>query len=147
MAQWIPADQYLGVDICEEFLADARKSYPNHRFVNQVAEGESFDTIAMIAVIEHLSDPASHLSMLRKLLKADGHFVITTPPPSAELIHDIGSFIGLFSKTANDEHETLFDEATMRKTAQLADLRVETARRFLWGMNQLFILKQDHSAS
>jgi SAM-dependent methyltransferase len=40
---------------------------------------ESFDLIALFDVLEHVADDAASLQSLRRLLKPDGHLVITVP--------------------------------------------------------------------
>ena len=56
-----------------------------------------FDTIIMMAVIEHLKDPDNILTQLPKYLKEGGRLIITTPTPFADIIHNLGSKINIFT--------------------------------------------------
>ena len=105
------------------------------------ASSATFDTIAMLAVIEHVSQPEELLALMKKKLNPRGRIVLTTPHPLAHIIHRAGSRIGIFSRSAAEEHETLLDRASMRVAARRAGLRVVLEKRFMLGMNQLFILE------
>lgn len=48
--------------------------------------------------------------------------------------------IGIFSRAASEEHETFFDRRTMRDLCSRAGWELASARRFLFGANQVFIL-------
>ena len=141
LAKWCETSGYWGVDIDEESLASARAQNPQLRFSTDLTEGETFDTIVGLAIIEHVRNPREWLEDLKSLLAPGGKIILTTPHLSMESIHRAGSAVGLFSRDAADEHETLFDEATMRDTAGLAGFRLALARRFLFRANQLFLLE------
>lgn len=53
--------------------------------------------------------------------------------------HDLTSRLGLASKEAEEEHETLFDRDELERVLAEAGLRVEHYGRFLYGMNQLAV--------
>ena len=102
-------------------------------------EGE-FDLIVLLAVIEHVPDPVELLGRLRGLLGPEGRIVMTTPHRRAAWLHTLGAKIRLFSREASDEHETLFDLAMMHSAAGRAGLAIDRYRRFLFGVNQLFVV-------
>lgn len=133
-------DSYLGVDIDEESLELARRSHPGFRFQKGLPEIGSFDTVVLLAVIEHIPDPADLLRHLRALLGPEGRILLTTPNPCVEGVHAFGARLGLFSKEAREEHERLYDAASMRALAERSGLLVREERRFLLGANQLFVL-------
>jgi hypothetical protein len=58
-----------------------------------------------------------------------------------EGIHRFGSSVGLFSREAAEEHETLLDGTLMAETAAEAGLAIHLRKGFLLGANQLFVLK------
>lgn len=132
---------YYGVDRDSESIDLARKLHPAATFDSVLPAAGSFDTITGLAVIEHLKDPKSVLLSLSKLLAADGSIVLTTPHPQSDYIHKAGAAFGLFSAIALEEHETLFNLTTMQKLAGECSLRVVHFNRFLFGINQLFVLK------
>ncbi len=134
-----PAD-YIGVDIDPRKIEIARRDRPLHRFETAVPEGERFDTVAALAFIEHVSDPAGYLRRFAGLLNAGGAIVLTTPHPSLEWVHTSGARIGLFSHAAHDEHEDLIDKVRMAELLAGTGMRQDVYRRFLLGANQLFVL-------
>jgi len=139
-------DFYLGVDIDDESLEIAFKKYPAFRFVNKNPKDEQFDVIVLLAVIEHIKEPVDLLKQLKLMLKSDGQIVLTTPHPFIAKIHSIGSIIGLFSASANEDHEYFFDFNRMYKLTAKAGLDILEYKRFLVGMNQLFILRSRNRA-
>ena len=66
---------------------------------------------------------------------------MTTPSPFGDKIHRAGAVIGLFSKDAVEEHETIFSHKMMNDLLEPNGLKIERYRRFLLGGNQLFICK------
>lgn len=147
LTELIKADDYVGIDIDKESIDEAKKSYPNYTFfefkefeINDNAM--KFDTIVSMAVIEHVKNPEEFLTNLVKYLKEDGSIVLTTPHPKADWMHDLGSKIGLFSSHANEEHEELIDEAKIKEIVKNIGLRLDVYERFLFGVNQLMIIKK-----
>jgi 2-polyprenyl-3-methyl-5-hydroxy-6-metoxy-1,4-benzoquinol methylase len=136
-------DLYLGVDRDIESLEFARSQFPNFRFVQNVPENETFDTIVLLAVIEHIAEPEGFFKRLRLLLTPHGQIVLTTPAPWIEWIHFSGARLGLFSREANAEHEQLLYYASMARIVAQAGLVIHIYKRFLFGANQLFILKHN----
>ena len=107
LSNFISLENYLGVDIDEGSLEIARLNNPTKRFEKECPKGEIFDTIALIAVIEHIDEPATFLSSLKPLLAPKGNIVLTTPYAPITWMHFFGVRIGLFSKEASDEHKTV----------------------------------------
>ncbi len=148
LAKYIPPSRYIGVDQDADSLNEAKTRFPDHRFeiVTDFSiwmarrHIEKFDTIVMLAVIEHLKKPQAILRNLSKMLTKKGRFVLTTPCPYFENLYTRGTKLGLFSKHANEEHETLVDFERMTTIAEECDLCVSIYKRFLLGANQLFVL-------
>lgn len=143
LAQLVPADRYLGVEVDAVSLRLARSKFPGHRFVDALpvpAEG-MFDTVVLLAVIEHVAEPVACLRALAaRLAPADeARLVLTTPHPWSDRIHDAGSALGLFSRHANEEHEQLLDRRRLADVGRAAGLRLVAYRRFLGMLNQLAI--------
>ncbi|MGE5289510.1 MAG: class I SAM-dependent methyltransferase [Micromonosporaceae bacterium] len=87
---------YIGVDIDPRKIEIARGERPHHRFETSIPEGERFDTVAALALIEHVHDPGGYLARFARLLNPGGRAVLTTPHPSLEWLHTFGARIGLF---------------------------------------------------
>lgn len=133
-------DLYFGVDIDEESLQIARKKYPQNRFEKDYPENDQFDTIVLLAVIEHIKNKQHFLECLESKLTQNGRIVLTTPHPSVRRVHSLGSKIGLFSATANQEHDQLLDYDCVEKLVAQTGLIISQYKRFLFGANQLFVL-------
>lgn len=57
LASVVQPGSYLGVDVDEEALAEARRQYPRHNFQSFLPPAEPvFDTVIAMAVIEHVLD-------------------------------------------------------------------------------------------
>lgn len=136
-----PCD-YVGYDIDPESIALARKFHPYHRFETIFPNDKQFDTIALLAVIEHVAEPAKLLSQLRELLTPEGKVVMTTPHPSSRVLYKIGARAGLFSLVAHEEHERYLGVAELQACACSAGMTVAFQRRFLAGMNQMVVAYQ-----
>lgn len=140
LAARVPPEKYLGVDVDEDSLAVARSRHPLHRFASEVPDEAKYDTVASMAVIEHVPDPASYLRHLGGFLGPGGRIVLTTPHPRMERLYTWGAKLRLFSPLASEEHEHLLDPRELERCAERAGLRVAHYRTFLGGANQLAVL-------
>lgn len=147
LAALVPADHYIGVEMDAISLRQAQLRFPSHRFASILPESPDllFDTIILLAVIEHVSDPGRFLGTLTTHLSesATACIVVTTPHPSVKWVHDIGTAFGLFSKHANEEHDVLLDRSRLEMVGIQAALKLVKYRRFLFGTNQIAIFKKD----
>lgn len=142
LAEFVSSDSYLGVEIDEFSLKTAKNRFPSHRFVSELPDtDEKFDTIILLAVIEHVKDPSALLNKLTKYMSSDpkARIAVTTPHPSVDWVHDLGASLGLFSKHANEEHEELLDKRKLKLAGEKTGLRLLTHKSFLFGANQLAI--------
>lgn len=145
LAGFVAPDSYLGIDLDRDSIDSARRRHPAHRFqtipaFNADPPAETFDTIVGLAVIEHVPSPQQWLRDLARRLAPGGRFVLTTPHPHYRWAHEFGARLGVFSRDAAEEHEDFIDRRGMMRAAADSGLRLLTARRFLMGANQLFIL-------
>jgi 2-polyprenyl-3-methyl-5-hydroxy-6-metoxy-1,4-benzoquinol methylase len=140
LAPYVPPDRYLGFDINEDSLEDARARNPSHRFTSELPVDTTFDTVVSMAVIEHVDDPAAYLRGLKAFVGDGGRIVLTTPRPSSAGVYALGARLGLFSQTAHDEHR-LVGEDQIAEAARTAGLRVVRFKTFLAGANQLAVLQ------
>lgn len=141
LADTVPAERYIGMDIDEGSLETARRRHPHHRFVDTLPQGETFDTIVGLAVIEHVADPGAWLERVAQCLSSNGKIILTTPKPSVEWLHVAGARIGLFSQDASEEHEQLLDRNALEELGRAAGLRMVQFRSFLLGVNQLVVFQ------
>ena len=139
LAQVCDADSYLGYDIDSRKVEVARQHFPGYRFQTTLPEGQSFDTVASLAFIEHVA-PEPYLKQFADLLRPGGRIVLTTPHPAFEWVHTVGARLHVFSPAAHDDHEDLISVDGMAQLAERLSLRLVTSQRFLFGANQLFVL-------
>jgi len=142
LAQYVRPSSYLGMDIDSESLRKARDSHPNYQFISELPNrDERFDTIVALAVIEHVRDPLDLLATLKGYAfdSPSSCIVLTTPHPSMIWVHSVGAAIGLFSKHANEEHQTLLGFGKLKGLGEELRLGIQVYRRFLYGANQLMV--------
>lgn len=142
LAALIDHDRYLGVEIDSLSLELAQRRFAAHRFMSGLPDpSEKFDTVVLLAVIEHVDEPAALLGQLAGYLTdaGSGRIVVTTPHPSVEWVHEYGAAMGLFSKHAGEEHKDLLDRAKLEQAGRQAGLALMSYSRFLLGANQIAI--------
>ena len=137
---------YTGVERDAWMYERACTLFPQHRFHRGDIEDaafdvpEGFDAILLLAVWEHLHDPAALLVRARRWIEPGGRFIATTPAPAAHQVLELGSKMGLLSRHADEEHEKLWSFAEIEEIAGRTGWRMLRRRRFLLGANQLFVL-------
>jgi len=144
LANYIEPQNYTGFDISIDLIKIAKNLHPFHKFSTSMPSDDcKFDTIIGLAVIEHIKEPITLMNQLTGLLSNDSNskIILTTPNPKFEWIHDYGSKINLFSRHANEEHESLLDYWMLNEIAKKSNLKLIVYKKFLFGANQLFILK------
>jgi len=84
-----------------------RSKFPQHTFIQGAVDREplrlrnsQFDTVLMIAVIEHLSTPDRVVKDAHNYMKPSSRLVVTTPTVLGSAIHEVGAPLGLFSRDA-----------------------------------------------
>lgn len=140
---------YLGCDRSEEILAENRKRYPRARFFlwdveagpapEEIRRAGPFEAILMLALLEHLREPAAALARAAALLSSTGRILATTPHPTGRLPLEAGAALGLLSRHAAGEHETLLSRDDLEAAGAAAGLRVARYRPFLLGLNQAVV--------
>jgi SAM-dependent methyltransferase len=140
-----PGQSYTGIEYgprIMEWLKQNRPGYDFYRYDldrDEINLDRQFDTILMVAVIEHLADPRHILRQMPRLLRPGGRLVITTPTPFGNLIHSIGVNLGLFYKTAAQDHKHIYDQVSLPHLLKECGLEVIKYRSFILGGNQLCV--------
>lgn len=139
LATHLAPPDYLGVEVEPARLARARRAFPTHRFSAEIPTDVTFRTVVSLAVIEHVDDPVDFASRLVAATEPGGRIVISTPAPVGETVHHAGARIGLFSRDASEEHDSILGREELVATFETAGARLVAYRRFMLGMNQLAI--------
>ena len=147
-----PGQVYVGIDRRIPLIARLRQRYPQHRFLacdfdaEPLALDRRFDTVVLLAVIEHLRQPDSLFAQLPSLLQPFGRVVMTSPSAWGNWIHAGGARLGLFSSEAAGEHHTIFSARALAARLEPHGLKIDVFRRFVWGGNQLFVCRRQSEA-
>jgi 2-polyprenyl-3-methyl-5-hydroxy-6-metoxy-1,4-benzoquinol methylase len=139
-------ERYVGIDYHPELVADLRRQFPQHAFYpcdvdhEPLPVGEHrFDTVLMVAIIEHLANPGWVLDQVADHLRTEGRLVITTPTPLGERIHRVGARLGLFHPHAAQEHKVAYDRQELEALLMEHGFAVVLYRTFELGGNQLVV--------
>lgn len=121
----------VGVDANVSAINSA-KNIPEHVLLLPIAKGsrlpfedESFDTVSILDVLEHIYDQQSVLSELNRVLKPCGKIIITVPQKHIFSFLDIGNFKFIFPRL----HRAVF---------QMKHTREEYRKRYVTCENKLF---------
>lgn len=143
-----PDQHYLGVDVVPEAIRLSQQRYPQHRFfqcdlgrVPMPLDGQLFDTVLMMAVLEHLSFPRSTLRDVRPHLAPNGYLLMTTPSPLGDWVHRIGSCVKLFYPEHVVQHVKIYDRHALCDLLADSGFEVVAFRHFELGINQLAVCR------
>jgi 2-polyprenyl-3-methyl-5-hydroxy-6-metoxy-1,4-benzoquinol methylase len=139
-----PSQKYVGIEIQDAYITYLRGRFPQHTFLRRDVERESlslgslrFDTVLMVALVEHLATPESVIVEARKHIKPGGHLVISTPTRLGGAIHQLGATIGLFSREALADHKRTYDQGDLAALLLDCGMRIDLHKTFEFGANQL----------
>jgi 2-polyprenyl-3-methyl-5-hydroxy-6-metoxy-1,4-benzoquinol methylase len=104
----LPISSYTLSDISENRLHNIKDNLNDHRVDVKIIDAEKppedqnnkYDSILMIALIEHLIDPLNSMQRIRELLKPNG-FVLLFTPNIAKYTRRIKLLTGSFPSTAS----------------------------------------------
>jgi len=144
-------EQYTGMELHEDRVRRLRAHHPKWRFVHCDLEHEhlplpeeTFDTAALLAVIEHLAEPRLLLSECYRVLLPQGRLVITTPSPLGHRVHTLASWLGLTSRSAVHHHQSQYSKTALDAMVCSVGFEPVAYRRFLIGLNQLCVYQRPH---
>lgn len=145
----IPFSSYTGIEIDENLIQKLSAQYPDSKFfkvdldTEKIPVDRKFDTIVLLAVIEHIFNLKFLFNQLADLLKPDGRIILTTPTPFGnDIIHRLGTAIGLFDKEGGqDDHIAIFNKKRLQILGSEVGLQIEDYKTFQFGCNQISIYK------
>ena len=143
-------DVYYGVEYDEKCVEKLTQTFPNHKFFTKDLDEDvlcfekKFDTVLIVAVIEHLLNQKHFLKQVLKNSKPGGKIVITTPTPFGDWVHRIGSKLAIFAESADHRHIIILSKTKLKLLANYFGLKIEKYQRFEFGCNQLIVLSKSN---
>jgi SAM-dependent methyltransferase len=137
---------YCGIERNAKFLDELKGKLPKRRFYQLDMDNDQldfegeFDTVLLIAVLEHIYNRKHLFTQILKKLKPAGKIVITTPTIFGDFIHRIGAKLGFFAESAVHGHIIIYSKPWFRVLAKNFGLRIHKYKTFEFGCNQLVIL-------
>ena len=107
---------------------------------------ETADMVVMLAVLEHLKEPEKIIREIRRILKNNGYFCLTTPSPKAKGILEFLAFkLKIINKNDIFEHKKYFSPKEIISLLMANGFRKEniTTKYFEFGLNILAFAKKD----
>ena len=146
----IPFSSYTGIEIDENLIQKLSAKYPDSKFYKVDLDSEKipvdrkFDTIVLLAVIEHIFNLKFLFVQLASLLKPNGRIILTTPTPFGnDIVHKIGTSIGLFDKEGGqDDHIAIFNRKRLEILGEEIGLSIKNYKTFQLGCNQLAVYQK-----
>lgn len=138
---------YCGLDVRADVVGKLSVEFPKARFLvrdfdrDRLDAGGPFDTILMVAVLEHLWNVRFVFEQIVASLKPGGLVVITTPTPFGnDVVYRYGTRIGLFEESAIDGHVTVLNRHRFGIIAREFGLSIKRYAHFQLFCNQLVVL-------
>ncbi len=136
-----------GIDISSDVIEQAKASLKDRsveRFVTGVLENcpfgpESFDTMILSDMIEHVHDPRSALSAAHKILKSKGILFIETPNTAGLMCRLMGHHWPLYRPP---EHLVYFSPSNLERLLQDIGFQVLEKRMSLKAVNLKYLFEK-----
>lgn len=140
---------YFGVERSAEHVEKLSRKFPEATFVQRDLDYDAlnlkkkFDCVLMIALIEHLFNQKFVMEEVAQIVKPGGVIVITTPTPLGnDIVHRMGSSMGLFAKSAINDHIVIYNRHRFKLLATEVKLMLRYHKYFQMYCNQLTILEK-----
>jgi len=105
-------------------------------------DAELFDCVTMLAVLEHVPDPAAVARACHRVLAPGGRVVLTVPAPLVDRILEVGMALRLLDGM-DAEHHHGFDPRETLPAFRGAGFTLRRHRRFELGLNHLFVFQRE----
>lgn len=101
---------------------------------------EYIDCVTMLALLEHLKEPAIVLKEVLRVLKPGGRIVLTVPAPCSKKILEFLAFrLRLISEEEIMDHKHYYSKTELIKLCTNIGFQQVRVQRFLFGFNQLVL--------
>ncbi len=99
---------------------------------------DSLDLVTCLAVLEHIEDPLPVLSECRRVLRAGGRLIVTTPSERGIRVHEVMRRLGLVRDVEEGEHKDFsMSKERLKAWVRHAGFAVEGVYSFELGCNLL----------
>jgi ubiquinone/menaquinone biosynthesis C-methylase UbiE len=106
-------------------------------------DSESFDIVAMLAVLEHLSDPPGMMRETERILKVGGRLVLTVPSKIARpVLQFLCHRLKIVSESEMRDHKQYYDRDALKKLFSQTGMIMEHHRYFEMGMNNFCVVRK-----
>lgn len=140
-------DSYHGVELSAKRVSELSGKFPEARFLARDLDKDlldvdkRFDLILMVAIIEHIWNQKFLIGQVARALKHGGKIIITTPTPFGnDFVHAAGAKMGLFARSAVDDHVVIYNRRRFENLANEFDLTILEYKRFQFFCNQFVVL-------
>jgi 2-polyprenyl-3-methyl-5-hydroxy-6-metoxy-1,4-benzoquinol methylase len=106
-----------------------------------VLEPASFDSITMLAVLEHIPNTAAVAAECVRLLAPGGRLIITVPKPQVDHILAVLGKLRLIDGMSLDEHHG-YDVEQTQPIFERAGMTLARRKNFEFGLNCLFVFEK-----
>jgi 2-polyprenyl-3-methyl-5-hydroxy-6-metoxy-1,4-benzoquinol methylase len=135
---FLPKDiEYVGIDI--KRLPGIDFTFYERSLFDNLSDLGTFDTIFLLATIEHLEKCDEAIANLVGRLNKGGVLILTTPSKLGDDLHHWGAKFGLTSGMAADDHETIFTLDGLKQLLSSHGLEKVEAHFFMLGLNQIAV--------
>ncbi len=120
-------------------------SYTVANYDHSTIAGKNFDTIVVLAVIEHIHVEEVHeiFKKFRGILRDSGKIVITSPTKLAQPVLEGLALCNIIDKKNIQEHKHYWDKAELYALAAQSNFKVREYRKFQFGFNQFAIFQHE----
>ena len=147
-------EDYWGVERQPQRVEILRRRFPSATFICRDLDREKlnihrmFDCVLMLAIIEHLFNQRFVIEQVARLLKPDGVSLVTTPTPFGnDVVHRVGASLGLFAKSAVEDHIVIYNRQRFSILAGEVGLSLNHHEYFELFCNQFAVLKRSQRES
>lgn len=145
---------YCGIEREAEQIDYLRERFPEAMFLCRDLDSErldlpaTYDCIVMTAIIEHLFNQRFVMEQVADALRPGGVVLATTPTPLGnDLVHKVGAAIGLFAKSAVEDHIVIYNRHRFQILAREVGLHLRYHRYFQLFCNQIAVLEKPPEGS
>ena len=133
----------VGIDMAVRNFTDGKLTIKKTKVTGKLSfRSGSFNTVTMIAFIEHITKPEKMLKECNRVLKKGGIIIITTPMSRARAFWETLVNLGLTEEKNTKEHVHYFSPGEIERLLRSTGFRVIISKNFEFGMNYIAVGKK-----